>query len=260
MIVYFIGQIMIQKKLQRLAVSLAALVIIALVVFENYRFFKPRVYLIPEAGGQTSAAGNAVSNFFERQGDCDWELIYKEKYSGWNETDAKIDYKNKGGNCEIRTALAASETTTWDDEYLPLWVKVKPKDYEGEKVKVVQGEGEIKEISWGYSEKDFTFLAKKESIIQLAHIYYPGWKAFVNGKQQTIDYSNEGGLMRIKIPQGENKVEFKFTRTPLRLTSEMISLIGLATVIFLLAKSLMKKKVSPKPKNKSYLKVKASGK
>jgi hypothetical protein len=260
MIVYYVGQIVVQKKLHKLAIGLLALVIIALVVFENYRFFKPRIYLIPETGGQTSAAGNAVSNLFERQGDCDWESIYKEKYSGWNETDAKIDYKNKGGNCEVRTAFAASETTTWDDEYLPLWVKMKPKDYEGEKVKIIQGEGEIKDINWGYSEKDFTFLAKKESVVELAHIYYPGWKVFVNGKQQSIDYSNERGLMRVKLSEGQNLVKFKFLRTPVRLSSEIISLIGLLTVVFLLIKSFGKKKVVSKAREKNYLKEKSSGK
>jgi len=248
MIVYYVGQIITQKKLHKLIVGLVALIIIVLVIFENYRFFKPRIYLIPEVGGKTSAVGNIVSNLFERQGDCDWESIYKEKYLGWNEAEAKIDYKNKGGNCEVRTAFASSETTTWDDEYLPLWVKVKPKDYEGEKVKVIKGEGEVKEINWGYSEKDFTFLAKKESVVELAHIYYPGWKAFVNGKQKTIDYGNDRGLMRLKLSEGQNLVKFKFLRTPVRLTSEIISLIGLFITGFLFVKSFGKRKVSSKHK------------
>ena len=248
MIVYYIGQIISQKKLHKLIIGLAALMIIVLVIFENYLFFKPRIYLIPETGGVTSAAGNIVSNLFERQGDCDWESIYKEKYSGWNETDARIDYKNKGGNCEIRVGFASSETTTWDDEYLPLWVKIKPKDYEGEKVKVIEGEGEIKDINWGYSNKDFTFLAKEESVVELAHIYYPGWKVFVNGQQQPIDYSNDRGLMRIKVPEGESLIEFKFLRTSLRLFSEIVSLIGLLTVGFLLVKSFKKRKIVSKKK------------
>lgn len=242
MIVCYIGQTITHKKLHKIVIGLVALIIIVSVVFENYKFFRPRIYLIPETGGQTSAVGNAVSNLFERQGDCDWESIYKEKYSGWNETDAKIDYKNKGGNCEVRAAFAASETTTWDDEYLPLWVKIKPKDYEGEKVKVISGEGGIKEINWGYLEKDFTFLAKKETVVELAHIYYPGWKAFINGQEKTIDYSNDRGLMRVKLSEGQNLVKFKFLRTPLRLTSEIISLVGLLITVFLFIKSLSRRK------------------
>jgi len=190
-IVYYLGQIMVQKKWAKILVGLVALMIIGLVVFENYRFFKPKLY---------------------------WE------------------------------PLAVSETTTWDDEYLPVWVKVKPKDYEGEKVKVVEGEGEIKEINWGYLEKDFIFLAKKESVVELAHIYYPGWKAFVNGEEEKIDYGNERGLMKLKLSEGQNLVKFKFLRTPLRLTSEIASLIGLLTTTFLFVKFFFKKKTKPKRK------------
>ena len=190
-IVYYVGQIMVQKKWAKILVGLVALMIIGLVVFENYRFFKPKLY---------------------------WE------------------------------PLAVSETTTWDDEYLPVWVKVKPKDYEGEKVKVVEGEGEIKEINWGYLEKDFIFLAKKESVVELAHIYYPGWKAFVNGEEEKIDYGNERGLMKLKLSEGQNLVKFKFLRTPLRLTSEIASLIGLLTTTFLFVKFFFKKKTKPKRK------------
>ncbi|PJA49918.1 hypothetical protein CO169_00565 [Candidatus Shapirobacteria bacterium CG_4_9_14_3_um_filter_39_13] len=190
-IVYYLGQIMVQKKWAKILVGLVALMIIGLVVFENYRFFKPKLY---------------------------WE------------------------------PLAVSETTTWDDEYLPVWVKVKPKDYEGEKVKVVEGEGEIKEINWGYLEKDFIFLAKKESVVELAHIYYPGWKAFVNGEEEKIDYGNERGLMKLKLSEGQNLVKFKFLRTPLRLTSEIASLIGLLITGFLLAKSFRGKNKKTKRK------------
>jgi hypothetical protein len=191
MIVYYVGQITVQRKWPKILIWFVALVIMGSAVFENYRFFKARLY---------------------------WE------------------------------PLAVSESTTWDDEYLPLWVKVKPKDYEGEKVKIIEGEGEVKEMNWGYSEKDFTFLAKKESIIEIAHIYYPGWKAFVNGQPQMIDYSNERGLMSLKLSEGQNLVKFKFLRTPLRLTSEIISLFGLLVVVFILIKSLVDKPKSTRRK------------
>jgi len=156
-----------------------------LVVFENYRFFKPKVY---------------------------WQPI------------------------------AVSETTTWDDEYLPLWVKVKPKDYQGEKVIIVEGSGQITDINWGYYQKSFIFQADHDSVVELAHIYYPGWKVFVNGEQETIDYSNDRGLMRVNLAEGKSLVEFKFLRTPLRLFAELLSLASLLTVAFLFIKSFIKKR------------------
>ncbi len=250
-IVYHLGQIVSQKKSCRLIVGLFALIIIGLMVFENYRFFRPRTYLIPEVSGRTSSIGKTISNFFESEGDCDWESIYKEEYAGWNETEAKNDYKARGGSCEIGTAFAFSETTTWDDEYLPKWVKKKPKDYEREKVKLISGEGEIINISWGYSQKSFVFTGKKESVLELAHIYYPGWKALVNGEQKEIDYSNEGGLMRVNLSPGRNELNFVFSKTPLRLTFEIASLIGLAITGFLFAKSFKGKAKKPKRNKKA---------
>jgi len=138
--------------------------------------------------------------------------------------------------------LAVSESTTWDDEYLPKWVKEKPKDYEGEKVKLISGQGEITNIDWGYSQKSFVFTGEKESVLELAHIYYPGWKVFVNDELKDIDYSNDGGLMTVNLFPGRNEVKFIFSRTPLRLTFEIASLIGLAITGFLFIKSFKGKK------------------
>ncbi len=248
--VYYLSQIISSKKPYKLVVALVALIVIGLMVFENYRFFKPRTYLIPEVSGRTSSMGRTISNFFESEGDCDWESIYKEEYAGWNEAEAKNDYKARGGSCEIRMAFAFSETTTWDDEYLPKWVKEKPKDYEGEKVKIISGQGKITDLDWGYYQKSFVFSGEEESVLELAHIYYPGWKVLVNGQPKEIDYSNDGGLMTVSLSPGRNEVNFVFSRTPLRLTFEIVSLIGLAITGFLFIKSFKSRKRKKKPKGR----------
>ncbi|PJA49323.1 hypothetical protein CO169_02285, partial [Candidatus Shapirobacteria bacterium CG_4_9_14_3_um_filter_39_13] len=72
--------------------------------------------------------------------------------------------------------------------------------------------------------------------------------AFVNGEEEKIDYGNERGLMKLKLSEGQNLVKFKFLRTPLRLTSEIASLIGLLTTTFLFVKFFFKKKTKPKRK------------
>jgi uncharacterized membrane protein len=197
---FFLEKIILRKKWPKVLIWLTILVVAGAMVFENYRFFKPKLY---------------------------WEPI------------------------------AVSESTTWDDEYLPLWVKVKPKDYEGEKVKIIQGEGEVANLSWGYYQKSFTFLANQESEIEIAHIYYPGWKVFVNGEQKEIDYSNERGLMRINLLGGQNLVEFKFLRTPLRLISEIISLFFLLVVGFLLLKVVFRRENKGKLRRRSDISAKS---
>jgi hypothetical protein len=130
-------------------------------------------------------------------------------------------------------APAVSESTTWDDEYLPRWVKVKPKDYASDKVKFIEGEGKVEEIEWGYLQKSFAVNSSGNSLVEISHIYYPGWQAFVNGQKAVIDYNNDHGLMRLTLSPGENQVTFKFLRTPWRLFSEIVSLIGLTIYLFL---------------------------
>lgn len=130
-------------------------------------------------------------------------------------------------------APAVSESTTWDDEYLPRWVKIKPKDYATEKVKFIQGQGRVEDLVWGYLEKSFTINSLTDSEIEIAHVYYPGWQALVNGQKAKIDYNNEHGLMRLSLLPGENQVVFKFLRTPWRSLSEVVSLFGLGIYLWL---------------------------
>ena len=123
-----------------------------------------------------------------------------------------------------------SETTTWDDEYMPNWVKSKPKEYAADKIKFIKGEGEISDINWGYSNKSFIVQTQNSSQIQIAQIYYPGWEALVNTKKTNITYVNEQGLMNIYIPKGTSNVEFRFIHTWWRLSAEIVSLLGLTYI------------------------------
>lgn len=128
--------------------------------------------------------------------------------------------------------LAVSETTTWDDEYLPLWVKEKPKDYAPDKMKIIQGEGIFKSMEWGYIKKSAVIDVSDQSILEVAHVYYPGWEASVNGKVVSIDYTNKTGLMRINLEKGMNDIVFAFKTTWWRSLAEAMSLLSLGYVIW----------------------------
>lgn len=131
-----------------------------------------------------------------------------------------------------------SETTTWNDEYMPKWVKSKPKHYAADKIMLLQGEGIKSAIEWGYLNKSFTVSSDNSNQIRIAHVYYPGWKALVNKQETTIRYDNEEGLMTINIPKGENNISFKFERTWWRMISEIVSILGLGYLIFYFSRSM----------------------
>jgi hypothetical protein len=134
---------------------------------------------------------------------------------------------------------SVSETTTWNDEYLPNWVKAKPKDYAPDKVRFIEGAGEVSSINWGYLQKDFVVKTASPSALEVAHIYYLGWVAKVDGKDTMIDYKNDTGLMRVNVPEGEHLVSFAFQRTSWRLISEVISLVSLLILLVLIVFSIL---------------------
>jgi len=67
-------------------------------------------------------------------------------------------------------------------------------------------------------------------------IYYPGWKLFINGKEEKIDYKNDRGLISFQSEIGEKNIKLVFNETLLRLFSDIISLFSLTLIIYLLSK------------------------
>ena len=62
-----------------------------------------------------------------------------------------------------------------------------------------------------YSDRGMSLnvLADQESPLVISNIYYPGWKAFINGKNVPI-YRVNYLLQAVIVPAGESLVEFKF--------------------------------------------------
>lgn len=128
---------------------------------------------------------------------------------------------------------AVSETTTWDDEYMPIWVATKPKEYSGNKIISLNNEDKniFKNILWGYYTKSFEIETNQPSYIQIAHVYYPGWNAYVDGQKTEIYYNNPHGFMEINSDKGNHQIVFKFEKTQWRYLSEVISLVSLLVLI-----------------------------
>lgn len=92
----------------------------------------------------------------------------------------------------------------------------------------------------------------KDELI-LHQLYFPGWKAFIDGKETTIDYSRppinfqtgkpveDAGLITVSVPAGSHQLLFLFTNTPIRLLGDFIS--GLAFIyVFLILRSANSKR------------------
>lgn len=137
------------------------------------------------------------------------------------------------------------DTTTVKGEYMPRWVKKIPTERPQRKIELVSGKGKIEDQLFNSRKGIFTFKAQEDSITQINVIYFPGWRARIDGKEVSINYGNERGLIQILIPRGEHKVSVEFSETPLRLFSDIISLLSLLFISFFILKRLLENAKRP---------------
>lgn len=131
--------------------------------------------------------------------------------------------------------LTNESTTTIKDEYMPIWVKEKPKGRYSEKVEVRNGEATVEILSQKPHHLSLIVDSLTPATIQANTVYFPGWKVFVNGQEQMIKYQENNGLIVFDVNRGLHQVEVVFAETLIRLTADMISLISfLVTAVYLL--------------------------
>ncbi len=66
-------------------------------------------------------------------------------------------------------------------------------------------------------------------------LYYPGWRAFVDGREVPCGPQPGWGAIALSAPQGSHEVVLRFTRTGRRLAAEAASLLALAACVGLAA-------------------------
>jgi hypothetical protein len=132
------------------------------------------------------------------------------------------------------------DTTTVRNEYMPKWVQKLPQALPAAKVENLTGKETINLLQATPGKTSFTVFLTTQKTIQINTIYFPGWYAYVNGKQTKILYNNPMGLINLRLSKGLNNVQIKFMETPVRLSADLISIISAGG---LLALVLMRKKI-----------------
>ncbi len=124
-------------------------------------------------------------------------------------------------------------TTTVQDEYMPVWVKEKPQGHFVSKVLMLKGQAVISDIFTTAKQTVFSVNAQEKVLISVSTVYFPGWVAFIDGKQTDITYNNAGGVIQVAVPAGLHVVRVAFQETQVRLISDVISLAaGITLMIF----------------------------
>src|SRR5258706_636800 len=131
------------------------------------------------------------------------------------------------------------DSTTVQNEYMPKWVKQNPNTIQKDQISVINGEGAVNNIVKNAGGMTFDFQASSATAIQASIIYFPGWKVYINNKESLFSYDHPYGLINFNLPHGPSHVAIVFKETPLRVTADTISVIG---ILILGLSPLFKKK------------------
>jgi hypothetical protein len=135
--------------------------------------------------------------------------------------------------------LTNEATTTSSDELMPIWVTEKPLSRFVEKVEVIKGEASISDLEYDSNNISFSYEATSNPSFQINTIYYPGWKAYVNGVPTGIDYDNPKGVMIVNSDIYSNKVYLNFGETLERTLANGISIVSLLVLLFIMLRPLL---------------------
>lgn len=116
-------------------------------------------------------------------------------------------------------------------DFLPKTVKIVPQELSLQKPLPSQGV-EIadylrKSNSWQFKAN---VSGENPALVEVPVFYFPGWKVFVDGVEAEARVGDRG-LIGVDIPPGEHLVLGKFTDTPVRAASNIVSLFALLIII-----------------------------
>lgn len=82
----------------------------------------------------------------------------------------------------------------------------------------------------------FTFETGRPVTLKLNRLYFPGWEVRVNGKNVPVGYGSDGNMF-INLTPGKFIIDAHLKETPLRLFSDLLTLISLPVTFFILLKT-----------------------
>mgnify|MGYP001563721958 CR=1 FL=1 len=82
------------------------------------------------------------------------------------------------------------------------------------------------------SEPDTLFVTSDYAKIQYPVVYFPGWKALLDGQDLPIFPYGPLGLITARVPIGKHQVDLKYTDTPIRSLGNLVSLLTLVCLLF----------------------------
>ena len=87
----------------------------------------------------------------------------------------------------------------------------------------------FQEISKRYLDKQFVVSMDKPGDVTVNIVYFPGWKATIDGRDTPILYK-EDGVIHIAVPAGKHSIAVRYLDTGPRVAGDSISIISLGLI------------------------------
>ncbi|MBC7258428.1 MAG: hypothetical protein H5T65_04205 [Chloroflexi bacterium] len=143
-------------------------------------------------------------------------------------------------------AFTGNVGSTVRAEYLPQ--AASPRPYAGEALwggaaplpRVLDGDASVALVGEKRSTVQTWRVDVRSAEARLAFqtLYYPGWRAFVDGREVPCGAQPGWGAIVVAVPQGSHEVALRFARTGRRLAAEVASLLALAACLTLAASGM----------------------
>lgn len=143
-------------------------------------------------------------------------------------------------NDSFFTSIYRSTTDT--GESAPIWsVRFMEKTPE-KSIEVINGKAEINEIKRSTTRHEYKISANTETRIRENTLYFPGWRVFVDDKSANIEFQDpqNRGLITFNVPNGVHNVLVEFSKTKLRIFSDLISLFSIISLFIIILLSRFK--------------------
>lgn len=119
------------------------------------------------------------------------------------------------------------DTTTVQQEYMPIWVKEKPFQHPNLLFNASRSTMSLDTGRVNSKRAEVSVIADGPGKLTFSHHYFPGWTATLDGKRTDIHITKNTGEMQVSYPTGNHSIIFLFTETPVRLFADIVSLLSL---------------------------------
>lgn len=119
-------------------------------------------------------------------------------------------------------------TTTSNNELIPVWVLSRPTNNPNSKVIAL---GDVNNIHYNSKEIAFDINSPQIQDIIINTIYFPGWIIKVNNNMVETKITDPQGLIQFTVEKGLSKVSGSFTKTPIRVVSDYISIFSFVILL-----------------------------